>query len=264
LEFYNNFYWAVPTSYAKSLADCWFEEGDTFYDTQEAYSKWEIALKHLTHEIMITSPSGSSNIALSKEAWEEYKSYRRFKNNWKTKVSFILTNYKTKKSENINTTQGRLYTFLWQNNIEILNSDNQEPKTPWLVTEVTKEIKQHMNILIVAFRRERVTHHIFITVYDPTNEVSTKRYLDLNKHLNTEYESKQKLYSPKELMLPNHDSYAPTIFIAKYLIKNSYSKKDILATLKNILCKSSKDEKPESEKVVIKKIERHGIFLSSE
>lgn len=44
MEFFSGFKWAVPGAFSDAVALCRFEEGDTLYDTKNAYNDdWEKA-----------------------------------------------------------------------------------------------------------------------------------------------------------------------------------------------------------------------------
>src|SRR5690349_8100208 len=113
--YFPGFAWAVPTSFAAPLASCRFEQGDTLYDTVRGYEEWNEALKHVHYGVQIKSPARS--LGRSGNSDEEAV----FADNWKSTVIFDLIDFKTSTKQEVQTTQGQLYTMLWRGDLSVLD-----------------------------------------------------------------------------------------------------------------------------------------------
>jgi hypothetical protein len=114
-DFVPGFSWPVPRAFSSPLNLCRFERGDILYDNGIAYlTTWNEAVKELHYAIQVKTPERGQQITAAESAV--------FEVNWNSTIQLKLTDYKKKRSDSIQTTQGRLYRTLWQGSVEHLTS----------------------------------------------------------------------------------------------------------------------------------------------
>jgi hypothetical protein len=159
MEFYDGFTWALPKAFKYAIASCTFDQGDTLYNTKLAYGKWGEVVDKIDHAIQVHSV---------------------FRSNWNNtvKIEFIIGGGPYNKNRFLSTTQGRLFTLLREGNLEILNTDNENPLPPLLSdslkthlkdSDIIKVIKQHII-------RKYDKPNLVIMAYDETNDLLVGKY----------------------------------------------------------------------------------------
>src|ERR1017187_6298016 len=191
-ELFNGFAWCVPMAFASELAKCRFERGDIFYDTPRGYLVWEEALKHTVYGLQVRFPAHEAATKAPTDA-------SVFAGNWKSPVGFILTNYKTKETKEITTTQGRLYTLLWRGEWKVLG-DSDEPKVPLtcLDSEITTLAKRATVAIKPKFCGSMKAPNLFLVPRDTTNPISVAKCEGIRKGLAKSYKVVEKLIGPHE------------------------------------------------------------------
>lgn len=174
MEFYDGFTWALPKAFKYAIASCTFDQGDTLYNTKLAYGKWGEVVDKIDHAIQVHS----STVNASNSTTEDVSSV--FRSNWNNtvKIEFIIGGGPYNKNRFLSTTQGRLFTLLREGNLEILNTDNENPLPPLLSdslkthlkdSDIIKVIKQHII-------RKYDKPNLVIMAYDETNDLLVGKY----------------------------------------------------------------------------------------
>ena len=259
VEYFKNFNWAVPVAFSSALADCRFEEGDRFFDSEKAYLKWEKAIQYINYDILLTFPSQASSTALPKEDKKKKTRYWRFKYYWDTEIRLQLTNYKSKNIKHITSTQGRFYMFLWKGKFEILDITSKKPDPPLLVGETRKIIVESKIHFSEYFENDINTYRLFIFAYDPTNEVSFNKLPKIEKSFDKDFEYVKTEQSPYDFNLPTEKIYAPTVSIICFkFIKKNIHEGDVIGALKRALYKHSNDKQKVESRFSVKS---HGLLI---
>jgi len=132
-EKYSGLRWYLPSYFKDNLAKCRFEEGIIIYKDEQPLDKnWGEKIPHIDFLIQIQFPARTTTMGSGDESEIEL--------NWNTEVILDLFYPNTKETKTIKTTQGRLFTFLWKDNFEILHGT--EPLLPLLFIS-NKTINEH-------------------------------------------------------------------------------------------------------------------------
>ena len=217
-EYFDGFAWAVPFAFADALAACRFERGDILYDTKRAYEgPWDRIRRHISYSIQVEFPSRAP-VVRSREQREAKKSV--FRSNWEQPVSFHLTHYLNNEADEITTTQGRLYTLLWEGNRKWLDEKTDAPPVPILAKGVLGDIQK-----AVPYFRKSVFGHIktgamFLMPYDSSRLSVRSKFARLNANLKT-LRPRIELASPEEAGVMCETRFAPTVKIACFCVEGT-------------------------------------------
>ncbi len=220
IKYFQRFAWAVPLAFQAPIERCRFEEGDTIYDTKDAYLEWSEALKSLKWGIEVKFPKRSASEALT-ETDEDLCS-----RNWFSSITFELTHYQeVQRKEMFITTQGRLYSLLRTGNFDFLNEDTPHPPLPILPFEANRRLEEIENhTYIKELRSEMKKGHFFLMVIDPRNLVSCQKLTEVRACLGG-FEVKEAIFSPFDLNLPNADQFAATVHYAIFAVDTGATEK---------------------------------------
>ncbi len=249
-ELFDGFVWPVPTAFASELAKCRFERGDIFYDTPRGYLVWEEALKHVVYSLQVRFPAHEAATKAPTDA-------SVFAGNWKSPVGFTLTNYKSKETNEITTTQGRLYTLLWRGEWKVLG-DSDEPTVPLtcLDSEITTLAKRATVTIKAKFCAHMKAPNLFLVPRDTTNPISVAKCEAIRKGLARTYKVAEKLFAPDEIGMDGI-LVAPTIRFMCFMIETQNSE-GLFHALKDVLYVPAEDTKTNKRKFNLKV---HGGFL---
>lgn len=248
-EYFKCFAWALPMAFREPLASCRFEQGDILYNTPKAYEgTWADALQHLSFSMQIKSPARGSTTKIEKDA--DFI----FSENWRQPVVLDLTEYPSKKIRSITTTQGRLYTALWKDDLSILNSDTPEPPVPILSREVLKELSLTDGVIFQKVAHDVAKPVIFFMPFDETRDILRAKRQKVEACLKQEFQVHLRLVEPEELSLANARYYVPTLKIACFIMNTSEINK-VYSCLKSALYVPAKIKKTDAERF---RLEAHG------
>lgn len=262
-KFFKGFAWALPSAFAEPLANCQFERGDVLYNTKQAYEgTWNEALPHIKYSIQVLSPMRGTNIKLEKNTEKKTEEMATFifKNNWKSNVEFTLTDYKTKKTTQIKTTQGRLYSLLWKGDISILDNTLSDPPVPILAKQVLKNILDESEFVKKNIPNAIQDKIVFLMPFDSSRQI-LKMKLEKVENALSKFIYHSCFFSPYEIN-PSQENglqkeFAPTVKIACFTIENE-SISNIERTLKQVLYTPAKEKKTEKEMF---RINAHGLLF---
>ena len=250
-EYFKCFAWALPMAFREPLNACRFEQGDILYNTTKAYEgTWADALKHLSFSLQIKSPARGSTTKIEKDA--DFI----FSENWRQPVVLELTEYPSKKIRSITTTQGRLYTALWKDNLSILNSEMPEPPVPLLARELLKELSLNAGVIFQKVPHDCADPVIFLMPFDETRSILRTKRQKVASCLNQEFQMHFRLVNPEKLHLANACYYVPTLQIACFIIKTSEINK-VYSCLKKALYVPARIKKTDAERF---RLEAHGCL----
>jgi hypothetical protein len=206
-EFLSAFNWAVPIAFSDAVNLCRFEEGDTLYDDSSAYNEcWEEAKDKINYCLQVKYPARSSSSVKG--------SGGVFEKNWTSEVRVDLYKNLTK-INSIITTQGKLYTVLWKNDLKVLES-NLTPSIPIRLKQVMVMLKEKPK----GLSNYSKNHLTFVLPRDISNPISKVKYQKVYSALNPYLQSREPIIlSPKDAGLLNCESIAPTIDIVLFPVK---------------------------------------------
>jgi len=136
LDFFAGFAWALPAAFADPLEKCRFERGDVFYDDPDATTAdWAAARKVAKRIVQVRLPQQGETAKQDKDAASV------FADNWRRSAEIDLIETKDLSTRAIETTQGRLYTFLWRNDEVVLDLGTLEPPLPMMAGDLRSRLE---------------------------------------------------------------------------------------------------------------------------
>ncbi|MBI2281800.1 MAG: hypothetical protein HYU68_14080 [Bacteroidetes bacterium] len=235
------FKWFLPLAFKDSVAQCKFEQGDVIYPNKLKGKNWGENIEEFDFLIQIKSPSRSQLNAND--------NLDVFSSNWSSKVVFEKIYPKTPElNKIIETTQGRLYMFLWKNNESVLST--KELLEPVTTSISTKNINQKF---INSRTPENYTGFAMITDY--VNNISLSKRNLVEKILKEHYKIKIERYSIEESIILDifQTNISPTLGLELFLIE-SKNDTEIQEHLKVVLFKGIKNKF---------NINSHGLFIAN-
>ena len=253
MDFFQGFSWAIPKAFSDAIAHCRFEEGDVIYDSQSAYQKWGKALESIKYCIKVKYPRRSTSITIKEKT---PMPLALAKANWNSEVKIELIDFSNETSPKlITTTQGRLFSLLWKGKFEILDANKQNPPPPLFLNDIKKKNNKILREALPSCNKIALNNSFFVLAYDPTNEVSRKKHLEILDALNREYGCKFYQLDPRKSGFEHWDNVFPVISINLYVIeKGGYEQ--IERSLKKVLYKPSKETKKDRFRLSV-----HGILM---
>ncbi|WP_041439982.1 hypothetical protein [Syntrophobacter fumaroxidans] len=287
MEFFEGFSWAVPKGFSDPVAFCRFERGDTFYDTPKAYEVWSEALKHIKYSIRVQSPEraitqkraqppegditedtemdadsidddSSPEGADSRKAGTNADSL--FSDNWTKEAVIVLTEYQSKDSRTITTTQGRVYTAVWKGDLSILEDDGPFPVPATPGTLIKKEKKkmllENSQPFIEGLRADEkiADPTVFALPYDETLELYRNKF----QRLRTTIPNAVILIKrPEEVDISHPNGFIPTMRIA-FFIMESTGYHEAAELIKKALYKPANNRETETDRF---KVSAHGFLF---
>ena len=231
MDFYRGFNWAVPHGFKDAIASCLFEEGDTLYSTKLAYGTWGEVVDKIEHAIQVRFQASSVKIKTT----EDISSI--FHSNWNgiVKIEFFIGGGAYKEKRILDTTQGRLFTLLRTGNIEILNTDRENPSPPLLSDSLKKYINDDSIIHVIRQHIESKYDkpNMVIMAYDETNDLLCEKFRSIISSL-YEFNPEVKDFTISEFASLKLYDFHPTLLI-KTIVINSNSPEKIRDRIKEIL-----------------------------
>jgi hypothetical protein len=250
VECFDCFKWCIPTAFTDSLNQCRFEAGDVFHDSQDGYLPWEEAIKKINYTIQVKFPPSTTKGSST-------DSDTLFEDNWKSPVVLTLIDHQTKSSEEIATTQGHLYTFLWKANLLDLESLTP-PSIPLTCLSVARRAETAAYYCKTQLAKKMEKPNIWLMAYDPTNPISQAKYLEVKARLKKEFSVVEKFFTTEEVGLGS-TLIVPTVQFVAFAIDLGASQR-IADALKEVLYKPPKNKKTTKENF---RLASHGTFLPS-
>ena len=224
---YSALRWYLPPHFKDSLAKCRFEQGAIIYKDKPVGETWNEKIKHIDFLIQIQSPSRTTTTTSGGDVQ---------KSNWDSEVVLELFYPNTKKKEIITTTQGRLFTFLWKDNIEVLYGN--EPLLPPLFNARKSLLDIDENFINNKLPENSVGFAFF---YNPTSDILIDKLNNI-KNATSEYELEELTFSIEKSCekLENENGIYPLLSTKLLLFKNA-KYDDIFELIKNAVYKGTQD-----------------------
>jgi hypothetical protein len=166
---------------------------------------------------------------------------------WDSEVIFEIFYPKTKQKKTIKTTQGKLFTFLWKDNPEIL--DDTEPLLPPLYKIPAKFINKDF-----VLGKIPVGNVGFAFIYNSVNDISISKLNNIKKET-SDFDIEELTFSIEESCMIRETERTNGIYPllkTKLLLFKETKKEFIHELLKNAVYKGEKDRF---------RIETHGLLI---
>jgi hypothetical protein len=214
MEYFPRFKWAVPVAFSDAVSRCQFEEGDMLYDSVKAYGDhWERAAASFEYSLQVRYPARGTVTSTESAAGA-------FAHNWTTPVRVdIYKQLKLVGDQQVETTQGRLYTMLWHGDLGLLSNDT-DPPVPMTVRELTRRIDEVSDVA----RSGAGGRPVFAMARDVSNSVSNQKYLAVLAKVQTHLDGEVKLIGPKQAGFADWERVAPTVDVALFRVQGISAK----------------------------------------
>lgn len=244
------FAWAVPTAFARGLGACYFDEGDTLYDSRRAYTGvWGTSLPTIGRCVRVKS-TGLASVVGSSVQQESV-----FARNWLRPVELELIDFKCHQTTAVSCTQGRLYTLLWKGDLDILEEHTPEPEVPRLPMSTVRGKLLGNAVSQVRSRLAAKLHQpvVFIMPYDETHAVLVDKEAGVRTSLSKSWDPIRIELSPNVLQQPGPE-FVPTLTILCFAV-DCRDPSRVEEALKQALYVPAKDKKTAKESF---KVSAHG------
>ncbi len=247
-NFFPNFSWAIPKAFADPLSTCRFEQGDTLYEKESAYNlPWSDVRKIPGRAIQVLSPSRGVS---SKTPGQDDSA---FAENWNSEVIFELRDLQGDKCDSVTTTQGRLYSFLWLGNEDILDGDTDSPPVPRSASALKKLLPEATKLFSAELLPDPDQIRFFLPA-DLAAGLYHDKYLNVKEKLQAEFETTVQL-EPAGI-LGGSTPFLPTVHVASFTMKNTTG--DLVEdALQSVLYKPA----PGRKGVARFRLKTHGLLM---
>ncbi len=204
--FFEGFAWAVPSHFKDALANCFFDRGDVLYDERKAYELPWGDVKNTIRMIKVMKVSGSQTT--------------EFDINWDAEIEIEFSGSVGNAPIRINTTQGRLYSTLWTGKMTFF-TDGIYSFMPFMLKDAMLKKALDATVKYITPYFTDNYDYIFFFPFDLTNSISTEKIRKVSAHFHVQQEKIKHNYkevTPKELGLPPHEKYAPTMKYAVFSV----------------------------------------------
>lgn len=206
-NFLAGFDWAVPSAFIDALASCRFEEGDTLYDTPEAYGPdWSVARTKIKNSVQVRFPSrGPMGTNEDENAV--------FLANWESPVHVDLYEYpEVSLVRKYETTQGRLYSMLWRGDLSLLETSGPTLNPPEGAKSLLKKLDQARE----AVMEVAAGCPAFVMPHDHAGRLTQSKLTTLRGILKKQADSEPVVISCHDAGIPDAEAYSPTVGIAVF------------------------------------------------
>ena len=251
-EFFDGFKWALPKAFSDALSKCLFNVGDVIYDNPKAYSiNWGEVKNILKHSIQVKSISAS----ITEE--DEKNNESVFSDNWDSKITFDFFSFPSMVKNEITTTQGALYSFLWKGEKDFIFNKIISFGKPILQKAIFKNLTDYVPELENISSSD--CDYLFIYPVNIANQFYNEKSLKIINSFKNKSEVISysiKFYSPSEIEHNLSSNICPTIRFNVFEIIGNIE--TINEALKNALYVPSKNKKSDKEYFRLKS---HGALI---
>lgn len=168
MELLSGFAWPVPRAFAGAVSACRFEQGDVLYSDGSGYEAWHEGSPRPAHRIQVLDPPKTAR-ALTSEAGG-----KRALSNWTSRVELIVAAGDGPASPACVTTQGRLFTALWQGDLGWLEREDRDPEPPLLQRDLHKRLPEVAGYFRRRFARRKGARDggLYLSAVDEASDAS--------------------------------------------------------------------------------------------
>jgi hypothetical protein len=282
------FAWPVPRAFSAAVAACRFEQGDVLYDHSIAYveadgsgskaesgaaavpADWASVVAVLGHHLQVLDPPRSSRQAPSDSAG------RRFLANWEAPVRFEKCDYRRGRTEELTSTQGRLFSCLWKGDPALLSGDapERDAQPPALARELHKELEQALPALRRAAAEAGPLDRacLFAFVVDESSEASLAKERSVVAALRRNHRTHAIDLAPSEAGLDDGPGFHPALRVRARLVEDA-REQSVQRLLKAVLYSPARqvaalaaEEAASDEDAAAGdrfRLERHGLLVAA-
>jgi hypothetical protein len=249
------FAWRLPVAFAEAVNFCQFARGDIIYDNPVVYEPsraWRDAVPHLKISLQVKAAMATRVVQKDEN--------QVFATNWKSPLTLELTAYPSLKTHRVESTQGKLYTALWQGDISCLTKDHRIAPKRW--KELGQTLRKAKKANTPEYRRfaEGISDDsapvTFALVGDFLSLLTNDKILRIRKELSKSFTHFERTLHLEEITKTYSLEYVPTTRIACFSVQSA-DKEKFLKILRNALYNPLTDD-PARQKF---DLTRHGLLI---
>jgi len=212
MDFFAGFSWPVPTAFAAAVAACRFEQGDVLYSSKRAYRAWDPVQSELRHHIQVIDPPRSARAMTSESDGS------RFSANWSSSVQLELKDYRSSSVETRSSTQGRLFSCVWQGDVSLLDEDEREaPTPPLLARELHRALQESLETAVERSRRALPggvsPRLLYLSALDQASDASRAKASLVESQLASRFAVVALDLAPSRAGIPEAERYHPSLMV---------------------------------------------------
>jgi len=258
MDFFTGFCWPVPTAFASAVAACRFEQGDVLYSSERAYRDWDGASSELRHHVQVLDPPKSARAMASESDGT------RFSVNWSSPVVFELRDYRGGSAETRHSTQGRLFSCLWEGDVSLLAEDGREPPPPPLLArDLHRALQENRDAAVAALGGvlggATAPRLLYLSVLDRSSDASRAKASLVESQLASRFGVVSTDLAPSRAEIPEASRYHPSLAI-RCLALDTNDEESVRTLLKGALYTPSKTSKAEAADRFA--LQRHGLLTT--
>jgi hypothetical protein len=251
VEYLAGFDWPVPRAFAAAVTACRFEQGDVLYSHRSAYGRWAKAQDRLEHRIQVLEPAKTTR-ALGTDA-----DGNRFQANWESPVELDLLG-RDGEARRITTTQGRLFSCLWQGAVSWLSPDSEPPVPPALSRDLHTRLAESLSAFRKHFSRAGVDDAawLYLWVVDQASDTSRVKAARTERGLADRYSVTSADLAPGRARIETANGFHPALVLRGLAIEGATGEV-IEETLKGLLYAPGEDREGKADRF---SLSRHGLL----
>lgn len=203
--FFEGFAWALPEAFAPALCNHRFEQGDVVHRSRAAYQSLAGDLPGDLTAIQVRSPSRSARAAAP-----EYEGDRRGAS-WQSVVELDLVELALGRSTALETTQGRLFMWLWKDDAGWLDATRADPPLPRTARDLFQALREGLGGPDADERIRRGVRFVFVV--DLSSDASRVKAAAIADALRPLGPGISRDLTPAEVGVPEAGRFHPTLVV---------------------------------------------------
>ncbi|MEZ4330811.1 MAG: hypothetical protein R3F35_03620 [Myxococcota bacterium] len=204
------FVWAVTEAFAPAVAAYRFEQGDVIYRDRRGQGPLGTPLPDDLTAIQLLAPPRSARVVPS-----DFEGDRR-QANWQSEVELELVDLARGRSESFATTQGRLFTALWKDDLSTLQGEGDDPPLPRSARELFALLRE--GVLAIGPVQGVRSGVRFLFVVDRSNDAARAKAVAIVDALHPLGPVEARDLDPIEAGAPDGDRFHPTLVIRELVL----------------------------------------------
>jgi hypothetical protein len=221
------FRWPVPAALSGAVSACRFEQGDVLFALPQGYGDWVSGAP--CSWIQVLDPPKSARLRTSEGDGS------RFFANWGSPVELEID--RGAGPERLKTSQGRLFTCLWRDDLEAIGPDSTEPEAPVLQTDLQRGLDPAIPTFRAAFASAETPACdglLLLASLDHASDASRVKASVIRSALEARFRITQLERPPAACGIPDGDRYHPSLVVRGLAIADA-SEDGVTAVLKSVL-----------------------------
>lgn len=212
IGFLPGFRWAVTEAFAPAVAAYRFEQGDVVYRDRRGQGALASPLPDDLTAIQLLAPPRSTRVVPG-----DFEGDRR-QANWQSEVELALVDLARARSESLATTQGRLFTALWKDDLRMLRGEGDDPPLPRSARELFALLRDGALAVAPQHRGGRGVRFLFVV--DRSSDAARAKAGSIVDALHPLGRIETRDLDPIEAGAPEGDRFHPTLVVRELVLRD--------------------------------------------